>query len=102
VHPKLVWVDGLIASLSLALGTSITRSIEDTVDPLKKLVVLELGEDLGKGDWNPVQRMIHVFAKSNDVVVERIHKQPKRLTLVVLVKTRFGQVQNKNPLRDKG
>jgi len=102
VHPKLVWVGGLCSSLSLALGTTVIHRVEDTVDPLKKLVELELGEELGKGDYQPVQRMVHGFANENDVVVHRIYREPKKLILEVLTKTRLGKVQNKNPLRDKG
>jgi hypothetical protein len=100
VHPKLTWVGGLQSSLGLALGTSISHTIEDTVDPLMKLVTLQLGEDLGKGDYNPVQKMVHAFAKSNDCVVYRIRREPKKLVLEVLTKTRLGQVMNKNPLAD--
>lgn len=86
----------------MALGTSVTHSVADTVDPLKKLVEITLGEDLGKGDYNPIQNLVHSFANSNDVVVHRIYRQPKKLILEVLTKTRLGAVKNKNPLRDKG
>lgn len=102
MHPKLVWVGGLCSSLSTALGTGVSHRIEDTVDPLKKLVELNLGEELGKGDYKPIQTMVHAFAKSNDVVVHRIYHEPKKLILEVLTKVRLGPVQNKNPLRDKG
>ena len=98
MHPKLTWVGSLTGSLGLALGTSVSHSIRDTVDPLMKLVVLELGEDLGKGDYNPVQKMVHAFAKENDCVVHRIRREPKRLLLEVLTKTRLGPRMNKNPL----
>lgn len=101
MHPKLEWVNGLCASLGLALHTSISQSIQDTVDPLMKLVVLELGEDLGKGDYNPVQRMVHVFAKSNDCMVQRIRREPKKLIIEVSTKTRLGRAMNANPLIPK-
>lgn len=103
MHPKLTWVDSLRNSLSAAMGTSVSQTILDTVDPLMKLVVLELGEELGKGDYNPIQQMVHAFAKSNDCVVQRIRREPKKLILETLTKTRLGKVMNKNPLLgDKG
>lgn len=97
MHPKLVWIGSLCSSLGLALGTSVSSTVHDTVDPLKKLVLLNIGEDLGKKDFNPLQVIIHAFAKSNDCVVFRIYKQPKQLTLEVLTKTRRGPVMNNNP-----
>jgi hypothetical protein len=81
----------------MALGTSVAFAVHDTVDPLKKLVYLDIGEPLGKRDFNPIQRLIHGFSKVNDCVVHRIYKEPKRLTLEILVKTRNGPVMNKNP-----
>ena len=102
MHPKLVWVGGLCSSLSLAIGSGVSHIVEDTVDPLKKMVTLNLSEELGKGDYKPIQTMVHAFARSNDVVVHRIYRQPKKLILEVLTKARLGPVQNKNPLRDKG
>lgn len=103
MHPKLTWIQSLGSSLGLALGTSLTHSIEDTVDPLMKRVVLDLGEELGKGDYKPIQQMVHAFAKSNDCVVHRIRREPKKMILEVLTKTRLGPVMNKNPLAgDKG
>lgn len=85
------------------MGSTLTHSVEDTVDPLMKRVVLELGEELGKGDYRPIQQMVHAFANSNDCVVHRIRREPRRLILEVLTKTRLGPVMNKNPLTgDKG
>lgn len=81
----------------MALGASVTFSVQDTVDPLKKLVYLEVGESLGKKDFNPVQRIVHGFAKVNDCVVYKIYKSPKRLVLEVLTKTRNGPVMDRNP-----
>lgn len=89
----------LSESLSGAMGTSVIPSMEDHVDPLKKLVTLELGEELGKGDYQPIQKMVHGFAKANDCVVERIRRRPKKLVLEVLIKTRLGPRMNKNPLK---
>lgn len=80
------------------MGTTVSSSIQDTVDPLKKLVFLNMGEDLGKKDFNPLQRLIHGFAKANNCVVHRIYKHPKRLVLEILIKTRHGPVMNNNPL----
>jgi len=43
----------MCSSLGTALGTSITFTVQDTVDPLKKIVFLDLGEAVGKADFNP-------------------------------------------------
>lgn len=98
-HPRLAWITGLQENLIEALGTSVIATVKDDVDPLKKFVVLELGEELGKGDYRPVQTIVHSFAKSNDCTVYRIRRAPKRLVLEVLTKGRLGPVMNKNPLR---
>lgn len=81
----------------MAIGASVTFSVHDTVDPLKKLVYLEVGESLGKKDFNPVQRIVHGFAKVNDCVVCKIYKSPKQLVLEVLTKTRNGPVMDRSP-----
>lgn len=80
------------------MDSSVVYTVEDHVDPLKKLVHLSLGTDLGKGDWNPVQRIIHAYAKANDCVIERIRKSPKKLVLEVLVKSRHGLPSKKDPM----
>lgn len=100
MHPKLTWVTSLGNSLSFVLTTPVHVLIKDTVDPLMKLIVLELGEDLGKADFNPIQTIVHTFAKSNDCVIRRIKKEPKRLVIEVLTKVRLGKVMNKNPLTE--
>ncbi len=100
MHPKLAWVSGLTSSLGLAMGNTMTHTIRDTVDPLKKEVVINLGEELGKGDYKPIQLMVHAFAKSNNCVVHRIRREPKTMILEVLTKTRLGPVMDKNPLAD--
>lgn len=85
------------------MATALTHHVQDTVDPLKKLVVLEFKDELRKGDYRPIQTLIHGFAKSNDCVVHRIRREPKKMILEVLTKTRLGPVMNKNPLTgDKG
>lgn len=81
------------------MGASISFEVLETVDPLKKLVVLRLGEELGKGNYQPVQTICHAFAKENDCVLQRIRREPGKLILEVSTKTRLGPVMNKNPLR---
>lgn len=100
MHPKLAWLPGLCSSLGLALSTSVSSTIQDTVDPLKKLVFLDIGEPLGNKDFNPIQRLVHGFAKANDCVVHGMYKHPKQLVLEVLTKTRLGPVHSKNPLSE--
>lgn len=97
VHPKLAWTEELRNVLSVA-GMGLTITVEDDVDPLKKLVVLHLNEELKKGDYAPIQSLAHGFAKANDCVLAKIRRGPKRLTLEILVKTRLGPVMNKSPL----
>jgi hypothetical protein len=98
VHPKLAWVEELRNSLALAMGTSIVTTVEDHVDPLKKLVVFTFGDKMMKGDYRPLQTMAQAFAKANDCVLERIRRRPNALVFEILVKTRFGPVMKKNPL----
>ncbi len=98
MHPKLTWVTSLGNSLSFVLTTSVHVLIQDTVDPLMKLIIVELGEDLGKSDFNPLQTIIHAFAKSNDCVIKKIKKEPKRLVIEILTKVRLGKTMDKNPL----
>lgn len=102
MHPKLVWTQSLGTFLSNTLGSTVTVSIQDHVDPLKKLVVLQLSHELGKGDYNPIQKVVHAFSNANDCVVHRIRREPKKLILEVLTKTRRGEVMDKNPLLDEG
>lgn len=82
------------------MGSSVSSTIHDTVDPLKKLVLLKMTEELGKKDFNPLQKLIHGFAKANDCIVHRIYKNPKQLTLEILTKTRLGPTMNNNPLSE--
>lgn len=99
-HPKLAWLSEFSSSLSLALNTPINITVEDHVDPLKKIVHLELGEDLRKDDFNPIQRMAHTFSEANDCVIQKIKKGPKKLIMEVLVKSRLGPTMCKNPLKE--
>lgn len=96
MHPKLMWVSKLTSSLSVALP-GITYSIQDTVDPLKKVLILNLGDDLSKTDYNHVQKIVHAFSNVNDCTVSKICKGPKMLTIEVLTKTRLGPEMNKSP-----
>jgi hypothetical protein len=98
VHPKLAWVSEFQNSLSGAMGVQVVVTIEDHVDPLKKLVVLTFPQELRKGEYMPIQNLAHGFAKNNDCVLYRIRRRPNALVLEVLTKTRLGQVMKKNPL----
>lgn len=101
--PKLQWVHELTSSVGLAMACQVTPSLEDHADPLKKLVVLTFADPMGKGDYQPLQRMVHGFARSNDCVVERIRRRgPKVLVLEVLIKNRLGPPARKNPLKEPG
>lgn len=98
MHPKLAWVPELQQTLSAAMGL-VTLTIEDHVDPLKKLVVIRLPDRLQKGEYNPIQNLVRGFAKANDCVVERIRRRSGDLVLEILTKRRLGPVRDKNPLR---
>lgn len=90
-------------TLSGALGTSVIVTVLDHVDPIKKLVVLDLGASLGKGNYQPLQTITHAYAKANDCVVAAIRREgDRRLILETLIKTRLGPVKNNDPFRDKG
>lgn len=104
MHPKLTWVMGLATSLGDAMGCSVSATEHGDVDPLKKYIHLRFSDRLGKGDYAPIQRMAHAFAKMNDCVVHKIRRLgPDLLVLDVFTKTRLSPVMNKNPLKgDKG
>jgi len=97
MHPKLHWLKLLVTSLSLATGDEVTFSIVDTVDPLKKNVILNIA-NIGKNNYNPLQTIIHEFAKLNDCVIHKIHKKHNSLVMEVFTKTRLGPISKKNPL----
>lgn len=103
MHPKLAWTELLKNTLSEALGTPIVVTVRDHVDPLRKQVVLELGSPLSKGNYMPMQTIVHAYAKANDCVVFAIRKEPpRRLVLDTLIKTRLGEESKKDPfLSDK-
>ena len=100
MHPKLLWIEELRCSLALATGSSITASLEEHADPLKKLVVLTFGDRLLRGDYRPLQIMAQYFAKANDCVLERIRRRPNALVLEILVKRRLGPASSLNPLKE--
>jgi hypothetical protein len=98
MHPKLAWIPGLQEALNGAMGISIVATVEDHVDPLKKLVVLTFSEEIRKGEYQPIQHLAQGFAKANDCVLERIRRRPKALVLEILTKRRLGPISDKNPL----
>ena len=64
-----------------------------------KLVVIDFGGVLAKGDYGLIQKLAHAFAKANDCVIERIRRRsPRVLVLETLTKRRLGPVHDKNPL----
>lgn len=82
------------------MGCSVLVNCQDDVDPLKKNVHLKFGEAVGKGNYQPIQQMVHTFARMNDCVVQRIRRFDRdHLVLEVLVKTRHSPVMDKNPLK---
>lgn len=100
MHPKLAWVELLKGTLAEALGTSVVSAPRDHVDPLKKLVVLDLGSPLSKGNYNPLQTMVHAYAKANDCVVAAIRREgTTRLVLEVLIKHRISKEMKNDPFR---
>ena len=102
MHPKLTWALRLATSLGDAMGCSVSVTENGDVDPLKKFLHFTFGEPLGKGDYMPIQNMVHTFAKANDCVVHKIRKvHPKLLVLDVFTKTRLSPVHDKNPLRGR-
>lgn len=102
--PKLQWVHELASSAGLGMACSITVTLEDHCDPLKKMVVLTFGDKLIKGDYAPLQKMAHWYAKANDCTLERIRRRPNALVLEILIKNRqrpTDKVMAKNPLKEE-
>lgn len=87
------------------MGCHVGVAFQNDVDPLKKYVHLRFGDKLGKGSYNPIQQMVHAFAKLNDCTVYKIRRiGTDLLVLEVFTKTRLGPLMDKNPLKgsDKG
>ncbi len=89
--------------LSEVMGSSIVVTLRENVDPIKKYVVFDLGIPLTKGNYTPMQTMVHAYAKVNDCVVAAIRKEsPRRFVLEVLLKNRISQEMRNDPfLSDK-
>lgn len=82
------------------MGCHVTVTENGDVDPLKKFLHLKFGDPLAKGDYMPIQRMIHTFAQANDCVVHKVRKiGPSLLVLDVFTKTRLSPIHDKNPLK---
>ena len=90
--------------LAEVMGTSIVITCRDSVDQLKKFVVFDLGAPLTKGNYNPLQTLVHAYAKANDCVVAAIRREgERRLILEVLIKNRVSQEMKNDPFSsDKG
>lgn len=101
MHPKLAWVELLRGMLSEVLATGIVSTPRDHVDPLKKLVVFEMGAPLAKGNYNPLQTMVHAYAKANDCVVAAIRREgPRQLVLEILIKNRISREMKNDPFKE--
>lgn len=99
MSPRLAWVPELVASLSRAtMGQVGSYRIEDTADPLKKLIHLQTNGELASKNYHPLCHLVHGFGKANDCVVERIRRGPKVLIVEVLTKRRSGPQKKHNPL----
>ena len=103
MHPKLAWVELLRGMLSEVMGTLIVSTPRECVDPLKKYIVFDLGAPLTKGNYNPLQVMVHAYAKANDCTVAAIRREgSKRFVLEILIKNRISQEMKNDPfLSDK-
>lgn len=102
MHPKLAWVDLLRGTLAEVMGTSIVASTRECVDPLKRYVVLDLGAPLTKGNYNPMQVIVHAYSKANDCVVVAIRREGlKRLVLETLIKNRVSPEMKNDPFEDQ-
>lgn len=90
--PPLSWLPSYANSIGAALGCSVSYSIEETINPLIKKVVLEFGEvQTGKTKlhvWNLFQK----YAHSNECLPHGKTDvgNPKRLAVSVIIKRRFG------------
>lgn len=71
--------------------------IEDTADPLKKLVRLQTQGDVSGSCYHPLCNIVHGFGKANDCVVERVRREHEALVIEVLTKRRLGREMNRNP-----
>lgn len=101
ITPRLAWVVELQACLNRATGGQIKNvRYEQSVDPLKVHVHLDLHEEWEGKSYKHLVVIAQAFAKANDCVLERILKGKEGLVLEILLKRRLGPVMCRNPMKD--
>lgn len=97
--PRLVWTGELLGSLQRATGGQIKQMlVNDTVDPLKKLLIFQMHELFRKGDYNAFARMVHFFARANDCEVGRLWRYNLTYRAEIFIKRRLGPAMDRNPI----
>jgi hypothetical protein len=97
---RLLWVEELARSIERATGDAPVRfAVADTVDPIKKHVILVLPLPLSVANTRPLKTLVRGFAEANDCVVETVRHTTSRVVCDVLIKRRVGPASRVNPLK---
>jgi len=100
---RLAWVPVFAEFLRRATDGAIAEvSVQDHVDPLRKILRVRLRPGWSDKNFNPVQGVAHAFAKANDCAIARAIKRPGEILLDVLIKQRLGPPMARNPYGDLG
>ena len=99
LSPQLLWVEELARSIERATGDVPVRFVTaDTVDPIKKHVILVLPLPLSKASTPHLKTLVRGFAGANGCVVETVRHTTSRVVCDVLIKRRVGPASKVNPL----
>ena len=105
MHRRLAWGPVLGACINAALDGGVRATfIEDTVDPLKKNLVIDLRDRLPNKDcWNAFQTLAHGYASANDCLIQKIRRRGNSTYVAeVCIKYRGGPTMDNDPfLMDK-
>ena len=96
---RMAWAPLFGACINSALDGGVrSSSVEDTVDPLKKNLVVVLQDPLKKGCWNAYQILAHAYAGANDCMIYKIRRKGKNTYVAeVLIKKRAGPAMDNDP-----
>jgi len=88
--------------LSSATGEGVECRVEDTVDPIKKLLIIKFATAIPNGSWNPIQVLVHGYAIANDCMISRMWKANHvKIEADLLIKRRGGSEKKNDPLENK-
>ena len=96
--PPLEWISGFTASISRAIGSTVSARVDTTVNPLIFRVRVLFSEPLSGRNMMLVWNLFQMYAVKNDSVPHGKKAQaPQELVAEVIVKRRLGSPRSVNP-----